>query len=99
MEFHIDDRSQVGYEIPLKNLRGLSPRAICTDRATAAKLLLTFEDRGCHVVRVTDPYGRILGFLDRMEFLLLYFILRLNTQTISNQNISNCFSEIINCFT
>jgi hypothetical protein len=25
----------------------------------------TFADRGCHVVRVTDPYGRNLGFLDR----------------------------------
>jgi hypothetical protein len=25
----------------------------------------TFEDRGCRVVSVTDPYGRILGFLDR----------------------------------
>jgi hypothetical protein len=24
-----------------------------------------FEDKGCHVVRVTNPYGRILGFLDR----------------------------------
>jgi hypothetical protein len=23
-----------------------------------------FADRGCHVVSVTDPYGRILGFLD-----------------------------------
>jgi hypothetical protein len=25
----------------------------------------TFADRGCHVVRVTHPYGRVLGFLDR----------------------------------
>jgi hypothetical protein len=25
----------------------------------------TFADRGCHVVSVTDPYGRILGFLDQ----------------------------------
>jgi hypothetical protein len=25
----------------------------------------TFADRGCHVVSVTDPYGRILNFLDR----------------------------------
>jgi hypothetical protein len=27
-----------------------------------------FEDRGCHVVGVTDPYGRILGFLDRSRY-------------------------------
>jgi hypothetical protein len=26
----------------------------------------TFADRVCHVVSVTDPYGRILGFLDRL---------------------------------
>jgi hypothetical protein len=27
-----------------------------------------FADRGCHVVIVTDPYGRILGFLDRSRY-------------------------------
>jgi hypothetical protein len=26
-----------------------------------------FADRGCHVVSVTDPYGSILGFLDRID--------------------------------
>jgi hypothetical protein len=25
----------------------------------------TFADRGCHMVSVTDPYSRILGFLGR----------------------------------
>jgi hypothetical protein len=25
----------------------------------------TFADRGCHVVSVTDPYGRILDVLDQ----------------------------------
>jgi hypothetical protein len=30
--------------------------------------LPTFADRGCHVVSVTDPYGRILGFLDRRQY-------------------------------
>jgi hypothetical protein len=44
-------------------LRDLSPRANYTDRATAA-----FAGRGCHVVSVTDPYGRILGFLDRNHY-------------------------------
>jgi CBS-domain-containing membrane protein len=47
-------------------LRGLSRRANYTDRATAAcRLVPTFADRGCHVVSVMDPYGRILGFLGR----------------------------------
>jgi hypothetical protein len=36
-----------------------------SDRRLSAKWLPTFADRGCHVVSVTDPYGRILGFLDR----------------------------------
>jgi hypothetical protein len=30
----------------------------------------TFVDRGCHVVGVKDPYGRILGFLNRSLYLL-----------------------------
>jgi hypothetical protein len=30
--------------------------------------LPTCADRGCHVVSVTDPYGRILGFLDRSRY-------------------------------
>jgi hypothetical protein len=46
-------------------LRGLSPQANYTDRHLSAKLVPTFADRGCHVVSVTDPYGHILGFLDR----------------------------------
>jgi hypothetical protein len=31
----------------------------------SAKLVPAFADRGCHVVSVKDPYGRILDFLDR----------------------------------
>jgi hypothetical protein len=49
----------------------LLQRANYTDRATAAcrrswsqHLLI----EGCHVVSVTDPYGRILGFLDRSRY-------------------------------
>jgi hypothetical protein len=53
--------------IQTNKLRGLSPRANCTDRATAA-CRPTFADRGCRVVNVTDPYGRILGFLDRCRY-------------------------------
>jgi hypothetical protein len=53
------------------NLHGLSPRANYTDRATAAcrrSDCQLFADRGCHVVSVTDPYGRILSFLDRRRY-------------------------------
>jgi hypothetical protein len=44
-----------------ENLHGLSPQANYTDRETAA-------DRGCHVVSVTDPHGRILCFLDKSRY-------------------------------
>jgi CBS-domain-containing membrane protein len=39
-----------------------------SDRRLSAKLMSTFADRGCHVVSVTDPYGRILGFLDQSRY-------------------------------
>jgi hypothetical protein len=40
-----------------------------SDRRLSAKLVPTFVDKGCHVVSVTDPYGRILGFLDRFIYI------------------------------
>jgi hypothetical protein len=36
-----------------------------SDRRFSAKLAPTFADRGCRVIRATDPHGRILGFLNR----------------------------------
>jgi hypothetical protein len=36
-----------------------------SDLRFSAKLVPTFAGKGCHVVRVTDLYGRILVFLDR----------------------------------
>jgi hypothetical protein len=39
-----------------------------SDRRLSAKLVPTFADRGCHVVSVTDPYCRIIGFLDRSRY-------------------------------
>jgi CBS-domain-containing membrane protein len=39
-----------------------------SDRRLSAKLVTTFADRECHVVSVTDPYGRILGFVDRSRY-------------------------------
>jgi hypothetical protein len=54
-----------------KKLHGLSPRTNYTDRATAdyrRSDCQRFADRECHVVSVTDLYGRILGFLDRSRY-------------------------------
>jgi hypothetical protein len=39
-----------------------------SDRRLSAKWLPTFANSGCHMVSVTDPYGRILGFLDRSRY-------------------------------
>jgi hypothetical protein len=38
------------------------------DRRLSVKLVPTIADRGCRVVSATDPYGRILGFLDRNRY-------------------------------
>jgi hypothetical protein len=42
------------------SLRGLSPQANYTDRATAAVVVVvpTFAGRGCYVVSATDSHGR-----------------------------------------
>jgi CBS-domain-containing membrane protein len=41
-----------------------------SDRSLSAELVSTFGDRECHVVSVTDPYGRILDFLDMSRYFL-----------------------------
>jgi hypothetical protein len=43
-----------------------------SDRRLSANLVPTFAEKGCHVVIATDPYGRILGFLDRSRY--FYFL-------------------------
>jgi hypothetical protein len=42
-----------------------------SDRRLSEKLVAAFEDRGCHVVSVTDPYCRILDFLERSRYFSL----------------------------
>jgi hypothetical protein len=43
-------------------------RTVPTDRPPLGEVSAKFADRVCHVVSVTDPYGRILGFLDRSRY-------------------------------
>jgi hypothetical protein len=52
-----------------------------SDRSLSAKLVTIFADRGWHVVKATDPYGRILGFLDRSR----YFFFQLTPQMYSTR--------------
>jgi CBS-domain-containing membrane protein len=39
-----------------------------SDHRLSAKLVPIFADSGSHVVSMTDPYGRILGFLGRSRY-------------------------------
>jgi hypothetical protein len=55
----------------LQELRGfLSASELCrpSDRRLSAKLMRTFTNGKCYVVSTTDPYCRILGFLDRSRY-------------------------------
>jgi hypothetical protein len=54
--------------LKLNSMVWVRERTIPSYRRLSAKWLPTFEDRGCNVVSVTDPYGRILGFLDRSHY-------------------------------
>jgi hypothetical protein len=38
------------------------------DRRLSTRLVPTFADRGCRLVRATDPYYRILDFLGRCSY-------------------------------
>jgi hypothetical protein len=51
-----------------------------SDRRLSAKIVPTFADRGCNVVGVTDPYGRILGFLDQCRYFFFQVDSQLYTQ-------------------
>jgi hypothetical protein len=66
-------------------LHGLSPPANHTDSDChlSAKLVPTFADRGCHGVRVTDRYCRILGFIDRSSY---FFFLNCTHEAITYIN-------------
>jgi hypothetical protein len=57
-------------------------RTIPTERQPlAAKRLPTCADRGCHVVSVTDPSGRILGFLNRSRYFSIKQLLSCTHET------------------
>jgi hypothetical protein len=54
--------------ITLKTVASVRKRTILIERLPLVSEVRAnfFEDRECHVVSVTNPYGRILGFLDRV---------------------------------
>jgi CBS-domain-containing membrane protein len=59
----------VTLKLKLNSMVRVRERTILTERPPlVGEVLPTFADRGCHVVSVMDPYGRILGFLDRSRY-------------------------------
>jgi hypothetical protein len=69
----------------LTNKQTLSPESasdlyLPSDRRLSEMLVPTFVDRECQVVSMTDPYGHILGFLDRSRF---YFFFQVAPQLYS----------------
>jgi hypothetical protein len=63
----IPNRSWQGHHY---HVSSLSPWAnyIESNSLLSAKFVPTFADRGCHMVSVTDPYGRNIGFLEYIYF-------------------------------
>jgi hypothetical protein len=71
-----------------------------SDRGLSAKLLPTFADRGRHVVSVPDPYGRILGILDRTQVIYLYklkvsLVFSLKYHTSDTLMVKSMFSSLL----
>jgi CBS-domain-containing membrane protein len=51
-----------------------------SDRRLSPKLMPTFANGRFHVISVTDPYGRILGFLDRSDYFFFQIAPQLYTR-------------------
>jgi hypothetical protein len=59
----------IKYKYKQNKHRGFSPRANYTDQVIAVgEVSANSADKGCHVISVTDPYCRILDFLDRSRY-------------------------------
>jgi hypothetical protein len=57
--------------LKLNSMVWVRERTIPTERPPLVGEVIAnffFADRGCHMVSVTDPYGRILDFLDRSRY-------------------------------
>jgi hypothetical protein len=64
-----------------------------SDRRLSEKLVPTFVGRGCHVVSVTDPYNRILCFLDCSRYVLFQITPQLYSRSQADLFQTHYFSE------
>jgi hypothetical protein len=64
----LETENMVCYHIKKNSMASVRKRTIPTERPLlVSEVIANFsEDRGCHVVSMTNPYGRIHGFLDRL---------------------------------
>jgi CBS-domain-containing membrane protein len=63
------DRGFSKHMIKKKNsMTSVHKRTMPTEQPPLVSVVPTFADRGCHVVSVMNPYGRILGFLDQSRY-------------------------------
>jgi hypothetical protein len=69
---HIKAILRIFYERTTNTVALVLERTIPTERPPlVGEVSVKFvTDRGCHVVSLTDPHGRILDFLDQIENLL-----------------------------
>jgi hypothetical protein len=65
-----EKRENILYVVIITKMAVVRERTIFrpSDRRFSAKLVLTLADGGCRLIGATDPYGRILGFLDRSRY-------------------------------
>jgi hypothetical protein len=65
----ITEIQQTNKQTKTNSVASVRERTIPTKRPLlSTKLVLTFMDRRCRVVSATDPYGLILGLLDRSRY-------------------------------
>jgi hypothetical protein len=60
------------------SMASVCEQTILTERPLSTKLVPTFADRGCREVRTTDPYGRIVIFLDQIHWIQESYVCMLN---------------------
>jgi hypothetical protein len=71
MRVHLESEQTLVRETPWPE--SASELCVPSDRRLSAKFVPTYADRGCRVVSVTDPYGRVLGFLGRNRYFFFEF--------------------------
>jgi hypothetical protein len=69
---HVESRIPELYKEQRNSVVSVRERTIPTERLPlVGEKVPNFTDRGCHVVSVANPYGHILGILDRSRYFFI----------------------------